>query len=345
MICPQCNTENVEGASFCSNCGFALTPIGSAEAGGAEAGGLQEVALRPSNLGGLLNLTFGTYQRGFKGLFGIAIVGQLVLAVVGYFIGLTSGIPFGTFPFEGFGFDISEWPARFQEGAVAGNEPRFSLLYFPLWLVSFLFTLVMTGAIIHATVVTYVGRGISLGDSYGVATRRVVFVVIGGLVLMLLALPVMFVFALLTAIASALLGWVGAVIVVLGIMALWVFLMVSFIFYVPVVFIERLGPMDALGRSWGLVGGKRWWILGVGFVFFILFLILAIFSNVPAFILSLINGYVGTATGIVIGALIFPLYYIAVTVLYLELRIRKERLTLVTLAADLDGAGAVPEGT
>ncbi len=331
------------GTSFCANCGFALTPIGDAEASGTEVGGLQEGALRPSGLVGLLSLTLGTYQRGFKGLLGIALVGQIVLAVVSYVINQANGVPFGTFPFGGFGFDISEWPAKLDERTFAETEPHISWLFIPLTLFSIGFSVVMSGAVIHATAVRYAGRDISLGGSYGVGARRAVVVVLSGLVLLLLGLPVLVGLVFMSTIISVALGPVGVVISIIVILALMLFLMVSFAVYVPAIIIERLGPVAALGRSWQLVKGDRWRLLGIGFVFGILIIISSLLSLIPGVAIGFVNNTLGIAVNAAIGALVLPLGGIAYAVIYLDLRIRKEGLTLTVLADDLDGITLTPQ--
>jgi hypothetical protein len=163
------------------------------------------------------------------------------------------------------------------------------------------------------------------------------------LVLLLLGLPVLVGLVFMSTIISVALGPVGVVISIIVILALMLFLMVSFAVYVPAIIIERLGPVAALGRSWQLVKGDRWRLLGIGFVFGILIIISSLLSLIPGVAIGFVNNTLGIAVNAAIGALVLPLGGIAYAVIYLDLRIRKEGLTLTVLADDLDGITLTPQ--
>lgn len=132
--------------------------------------------------------------------------------------------------------------------------------------------------------------------------------------------------------------------VVIGI-PLFLFLMVRWMFFSQAVVVEGLGPVDALSKSWRLVREAWWRVFGILLVFY---LILYALTIPPVFVGSVVPivGFLAPAglmpavivSALVIGvslALLAPLPVIALTMLYLDLRVRKEGLTVDILAAEL----------
>src|SRR5581483_4007169 len=98
---------------------------------------------------------------------------------------------------------------------------------------------------------------------------------------------------------------------------------------------------EAFGRSSELVNGSWWRVFGIALVFI---LIVGIIVSVVVGILvgALVVGSVAgvvIATAVapaIVGILVEPVQYIAMTLLYFDLRIRKEGFDLQTLADTLD---------
>lgn len=143
----------------------------------------------------------------------------------------------------------------------------------------------------------------------------------------------------------------GGLAVALGFLALIVpgiWLIVGFSVAVPVLLIERTGPVAALRRSLGLVAG-RWWatagvlLLGQLLVGLVGALLQGIVMSIPA---SLSDGqHAAGALGMALGGTIAtaftaPCSAAIVTLLYMDLRVRKEHFTLGMLA---DAVGEAPE--
>jgi hypothetical protein len=92
----------------------------------------------------------------------------------------------------------------------------------------------------------------------------------------------------------------------------------------PAIVVEGAGPLDAFGRSWGLVRGNAWSVFGVLVVVFLI-----------VFVVSAVLDAIGAAIGagglivalIVAGVLTAPIPALAISVLYF----------------DLGGAGAVSD--
>lgn len=104
------------------------------------------------------------------------------------------------------------------------------------------------------------------------------------------------------------------------------------------VLLEHLGPTSALARTWRLSKDSAWHIfLSLGLAW-LLYLVLAIIANlIGAMLLS--NSLTGVLGAILIIP-IYPLLAVVSTLLYYDLRIRKEGFDLELMSRDLGGAPA-----
>ena len=117
-----------------------------------------------------------------------------------------------------------------------------------------------------------------------------------------------------------------------------IFLAVSFAVFTPVLMIERVGPMESLGRSWHLVIGERWRLLGAGLSMIIISVIM---FGIIGFVLYLVlSGLGGLSEGDasyytqqIVTLLSIPLSAAVGAVLYVDLRVRKEDLDLEGLSS------------
>jgi membrane-anchored glycerophosphoryl diester phosphodiesterase (GDPDase) len=134
-------------------------------------------------------------------------------------------------------------------------------------------------------------------------------------------------------------------IVLMGLMfcllPLWIWIWVAWVAVLPVLFIENIGLIDAMGRSWRLVEG-RWWrtflILLLVFV-----LVYVVQTALGAFVLgaqllvevilsSVATTWIFAAASIVVASLVNPILQIAVVLVYFDLRVRREAIDLFQLA-------------
>jgi len=119
------------------------------------------------------------------------------------------------------------------------------------------------------------------------------------------------------------------VLLLLGFLAVSLALFVAFCVCVPAALLERLGPIDALRRSWQLTSGHRWRICG-------LWLLLGAVSLGLAIVLMAFAMMGGAATdpfqmirvttygGLVLGPILWGLAVVLIAVVYFELRRLKE---------------------
>ena len=123
-----------------------------------------------------------------------------------------------------------------------------------------------------------------------------------------------------------------------------IFLAVSFAVVWGALIIEGVGPMESIKRSWRLVAGERWRVFGAGLLVIITAIIVfGVVSAVIGFILSSGLGMSGGMAGYVVQQvstlLSIPLTAALGTVIYLDLRVRKESLGMSELAAALSEQG------
>ena len=189
-----------------------------------------------------------------------------------------------------------------------------------LGLASFLLAVPATAAGISCVGRAMTGRSTDVLDCYGRALN--------------VLLPVL---AVVVLVALALVGSVILMFIIIGI-PLFYFLLVIWSFATHAVVIENRDVFSAFGRSRELVRGNWWRVFGIGLVFLLIVIsIIAIVTLVSIIIGLLFNPgtLVFSILSGVVGALLSPVYYIASTLLYIDLRVRKEGYDLQSLSDDL----------
>lgn len=140
-------------------------------------------------------------------------------------------------------------------------------------------------------------------------------------------------------------GALGVVtLVAVGAFSIWLCIWVAAGYGVttPVVVLETLGgSFEAFGRSWGLTRGSRGKIVGLFIVSMLLF------NAIPQFILSFIgSSMMATAPRVGIGIqfasfllpiLLYPAISCVLTLMYYDLRVRREAFDLQMLSQQLGG--------
>lgn len=109
---------------------------------------------------------------------------------------------------------------------------------------------------------------------------------------------------------------------------------------IPALLAEHLGPTSAMGRSTQLVEGRWWRTLGIfSLVFLLTWIASAIMQGMAVAIIGLLPGLADDLRGGLIvvaaslaGAAVVPLNYIAMTLMYYDLRVRREGFDLDQLA-------------
>jgi Membrane domain of glycerophosphoryl diester phosphodiesterase len=263
----------------------------------------------------LLDETFKLYRRHFNVIAGVSIA----IILPGLLIALISG-SYRANPFSYFQQVIQNVnnPEQLQQiqnrQAQFGSSPLY-LLSFPIGLLLAPFSL---GAVFYAATSLAAGNVETIG-SVLLGTARRYFAIFGVIIL------------------SALVGLGGVAIVTIP-LVIWV--LIRWAVALPAMFGEKIGPVNALGRSWNLTKGNWWRILGLWLIVAILvsiieYAMLALFGGITALIPGLgddLRAALVTTVTDVVSALVGAVSPIVFTLLYLDLRVRKEGLDLDQLA-------------
>ncbi len=281
--------------------------------------------LRPLSVADLVDEIFRLYRRHFGLLFGISALAWLPASIL-IAIGLAT-----VGRFSGGEVDATGITVLLVGGLVA-------LCTFPI----------LVAALTHATASSYLARGTTLRDAFRRALRTSVRLVLAFLVLFLVvlvsAVAVVVLGALLAGIAAAarvpILAAILAVVAGVGAVVAAVWIAISWSLLAQAIVLEDAGVFGALRRSARLVAGARRRVIGINLLLFVIGLVLV---SIPSAFLTVVLAplplpeNVGAALGQVVSAFAQVAYYPielgTLTLLYYDLRVRKEGFDL-TLAAE-----------
>jgi hypothetical protein len=262
--------------------------------------------LRPLEIGDLLDETFRMYRRHFLLFAGLSVI----LAIPGAAL---SGYSSYTL-FNGL-LQQTTLAQPADLSSVVGTMLALGIFaLISLALIPFFY-----GAIIYAACESALGRPVTaMGVLRGVLRRY--FPILGYWLL------------------------IGVMLIVFCLIPLWIWIWVSWIVVMPVMFVENVGLGAAMGRSWRLVEG-RWWR-----TFLIVFLMLVVFYvariALSAFIAlgqtllqlvvsSAVVFWISGASSVIVDSLVNPVIQIAIVLIYFDLRVRREALDLFQMAQRL----------
>jgi hypothetical protein len=195
--------------------------------------------------------------------------------------------------------------------------------------------LVLTGAITRAVAAEVAGEDPSVEQSYRFGFHRL------GSVLLISVLVG------LATIGGLILATIGGLILSVGSSG---FLILFVLFVIPGIYIgvrlavsiealvvEGRRGTEAMGRSWGLVGGHWWHAFGT---LLVALLLIGIVNAVITAPFGATGWFVQAVAAAVATVVTLPYGVLVGVLLYLDLRARKERLTLEALRADLEASAA-----
>lgn len=291
--------------------------------------------LRPLGVGDIVDRTIGLY-RASPGLFLVlAALPYIALAIVslGLNLAFVRTTPFTTFPTT---FDPSD-PASFA--SFTPSELSGLVTYaVVIGVVSLLVLSVQAAAIVDAMSKRYLGQPTTLGGSLRAGLRASVRLILASIVVFVAFLVVVIVGVILVGVVSAVLGNpIPALIGVVGLFVLVFYLVASWMPLPAVVTLEEKGPVAGLRRTWQLAGGARWRILGLltlmtilqgilGLLFAFVFLGTVVTEGPTRTVLQ-------EVANLAVNALWAPIQWGVFTLLYYDLRVRKEAFDL-QLAAE-----------
>jgi hypothetical protein len=269
--------------------------------------------LRPLGLGEILDDIFRVYRRRFGLLVGIA----LILSVPGLLVQILAGQA-DQIGFIGTAFSNLGNPAAFA----AQPPPQINLVGFGAGYLVVLVTIPFAvGGISQAAIDLALGNPVSVRSALLAVLRR--YWGLLGLSLLYLLLSVTFIC-----------------------FPVFVWLFVRWSVAIPAQLAEGIGPVRALSRSWDLTRGSWWRIFGTLLVMYLLqsavggalgLLAYPIGLFVP-FVPPVVHGAIVLTLGTASQALVLPVLYLCVVLIYFDLRIRREHFDLDQLARQAAGS-------
>jgi len=178
----------------------------------------------------------------------------------------------------------------------------------------------MQGALIHAISEQYLRQSINIGRAFRFAWERLAALA-GAMILVLFVTTGIVVVSI--GFTVSLSPDVGYVFIAAG-FCVGLYLMVRWSFILQVALLERLGPLAAMSRSSALVKRNWWRVMNMTIIIGIITVgISIILGTVPT---------IGPTLGSILST---PIFTIGITLLYYDLRVRKEEYNLDLLAAEL----------
>ena len=273
--------------------------------------------LRPLGVGEILDVGIKIYSRHWLTLFKIVVFVVLPAEILENFI-VISAAPSGTSLSSGnpFAPSLSGGPTYLTHHQIVTLLVGQGAAV----VISFVAARFAQAGCFRAIADAYLGEEISWRSSLAFALRRLPAVIVLSLVSGLLVI----------------LGWFFCLIP-------GIYLYAAFAVAVPVLLVEGAGPFRALGRSRELVQGRWWGTAGVCLVGYLLVTIVTAaltgivvgiaFANPDR---SSVTGFVlNTLAGTIASMVATPAAAAFITVLYIDLRVRKEGFDLLLLARRL----------
>lgn len=313
--------------------------------------------LRPLGLSELLDESFRLYRQYFVVFVAIAALVLVPFALINMLIQIPLQSQLAAFqPQNGSGLDPlggqSVWEFFGSLVFVVLGSVGISLIY------TILLQPLMEGALARAVSQSYLAQPVSVGDSFGTAMRNILGLVAARLLPALLTLLGFGLIAGITfgvtlmivgtslftqdigslfgATIAPLLLFFGTFVLFVGLIIFGVILTVRLIFTSQAIVIEGRGPLEGIRRSWALTQGYFWRTLGylmtIGLLVFIISAVSGAVLSVPLQILLsdqlMLQTLLNTVVGTLLNVIITPFGLIAYTLMYYDLRIRKEGFDL-----------------
>lgn len=308
--------------------------------------------------GDILDQAIRIYRRNFVPLVSIVAIVSVPIAVLQVIATLIS------FPFSSF---FPSGSTDFDPDSL--NTTRLLLgqaLLYLVALVAAVAAIFQSAALTALVSERFLGRPITVRQAYGRALRRWLALLIA---VFLIGLVNAVVFGALFAVffvpflgfgllgaesdssASAVMGILSLVLCCLIFPALGVaiFLNTRWAFFIPAIVLENYNSTGGMGRSWRLVKGSFW---RVALILFMLIILVYVFSLGPILLatflalalaspalLAIVNSVATTLINIILS----PLQFAALTILYYDLRIRKEGFDLQVQLQGLPDPAASPQ--
>jgi hypothetical protein len=295
---------------------------------------MAEFVLRPLSVGEILDRAFTLLRRRF----GTLVIITLICTALPLLMALRW---FGRF---------SRMATTEITGFNAVVEGMGSL--FLLGLIMFIAIAIANTAIVFVISETYLGRRLGIGEALQRTLRFIFPVILLALLQQIILVAVAVVMGIPLGVLTPAAANNGSPVFLIVAMAIYgmiqFYMLASFFVALPALVLEPgVNPASALGRAWSLATGNRWRIVGVLVVFFVIVLVIMIGISVASSVViglaagpnnagSIAMGFIITAGIISILYIIsFTMVYCLQTVIYYDLRVRKEGFDLELLEASM----------
>jgi hypothetical protein len=265
---------------------------------------------RPLGIGEILSMAFQLYRRHWRTLLAIAAVVVVPLTLLQHLLGDLERTQRETTSYGGVVEVTPTWL-----GGIAGLLAA---------LAGILMHLVLTGAITRAVAAEVAGEDPSVEQSYRFGFHR-----LGSVLLISVLVGLATIGGLILSVGSS--GFL--ILFVIPGIYIGVRLAVS----IEALVVEGRRGTEAMGRSWGLVGGHWWHAFGT---LLVALLLIGIVNAVITAPFGATGWFVQAVAAAVATVVTLPYGVLVGVLLYLDLRARKERLTLEALRADLQASAA-----
>jgi hypothetical protein len=295
---------------------------------------VQPPTLRPLGVGDVLDRTFTVYRSKPLVFIGLSAIWYLLLVLV--FIVLAVAV------FAGALAAFARQATTPSPEQIAGAAAGIIGFVIVVVIVAILAFSAQSASLVDAASRRYLAKDVAIGESFRAGLSASGRLFLAGVLVFLAILGVWAVLLIAAALTNQGLAFVIAIPAAIFATA---YLGCSWLVAPVVVVIEKMGPISALGRAWRLSSGHRSRIFGIQILLFILNLVLSlliggIFGGLAAAgaeggapgqlgVTSVVQSLVNLASTIIWA----PVEWIAFTVLYYDLRVRKEAFDL-QLAAE-----------
>ena len=298
MNCVACGGSNPHEARFCVTCGVPLGAQGDPGPGGGAG-----FTLAPMELGDFLERSLAVYRGNVGPFILIALVAHIPVLILTLL--------------SGGDVQSAETTQAVDAAEAIADLGAVLIATVALALVAGYFSTVLSAASVAAVGQYYVDGRIDVGYSlrrtwYRIASLSVAYVVF----------------------ALAMVGAFVLMFLLVGI-PLFFYLLVVWFFFVECIVLERKKPLDSLWRSRDLVQGNFWRVFLIGLVYTLLAVGVTFVAGLADMLLSQISTVLSSVFLVAVSALITPFLWIGRTLVYYDLRIRKEQYTMDDLAADM----------
>ncbi|MGA7987778.1 MAG: glycerophosphoryl diester phosphodiesterase membrane domain-containing protein [Candidatus Dormiibacterota bacterium] len=298
---------------------------------------------RSMSVGEWLDATFSLYRRNFVLIASISAVVQIPYALLTLLVYEVTGL--GAFVRSPFGNVNTQTLTQAQATALLNSLVGVLAVSLGLLVITAIVVLPLgEAATTRAVSDRYLDRPTTLRAAYGAAWHRLGSLITMSLILLgaylCCVLAVVLVAVLFAAVGA---GAVGGAIVLLAVLAfipIAILVLVRTCVAAPAIVLEKVSGWNGLQRSWNLIRGRFWPTFGrillLGLISGIISGVLSAIFELPGSAFDPGNAFIYNqlASGLA-AVFIGPITYIGVTLLYYDVRIRKEGFDIEMLASSL----------